>query len=95
MSRNAGWLRTRRRRKDSNHDAIVKALRAAGRTVESLADVGRGVPDLLVGHLGRTFLLELKMPDAKMTVPEAAWHAAWRGQVVVVFTPQEAIEATR
>lgn len=95
MSRNAGWLRTRRRRKDGNHDAIVKALRAAGRTVESLADVGRGVPDLLVGHLGRTFLLELKVAGAKMTGPEAAWHIAWRGQVAVVFTPQEAIEATR
>jgi hypothetical protein len=85
----------RARRADANQPAIVAALRAAGRTVEVISDVGRGVPDLLVGHLGRTFLLELKSPGGKMTPPETAWHLAWRGHAAVVFTAQEAIEATR
>lgn len=85
----------RARRVDANQPAIVKALRDAGRTVEVISDVGRGVPDLLVGHLGRTFLLELKTPGSKMTTHEAVWHLAWRGHAAVVYTVQEAIEATR
>ena len=41
-------------RTDSNHEEIVKALRAVGATVQSLAGVGHGVPDLLVGYQGKT-----------------------------------------
>jgi hypothetical protein len=85
----------RARRVDANQPTIVAALRAAGRTVEVISDIGRGVPDLLVGHLGRTFLLELKTPGAKMTAHEAVWHLSWRGHAAVVYTAQEAIEATR
>lgn len=73
----------------------MAALRAAGRTVAVISMVGKGVPDLIAGHLGRTFLLEVKAGNAKMTVDEAAWHLAWRGHVTIVRTPQEAIEATQ
>ena len=34
---------------DDNQAAIVEALRSLGASVESLAAVGKGVPDLLVG----------------------------------------------
>jgi hypothetical protein len=85
----------RARRVDANQREIVAALRAAGRTVEVLSDVGRGVPDLLVSVCGRNYLLEVKAGKAGLTQDEARWHAAWRGQVAVVRTPQEAIEATR
>lgn len=34
---------------DANQTAIVEALRARGHRVQSLAGVGKGVPDLLVG----------------------------------------------
>lgn len=101
MGLNAGWRRNRRRRKDVNHDAIVAALRAAGRVVESIADVGRGVPDLLVvtPH-GYVILLEIKSPGERLTPKERDWHAkfapaATTGSLAVVTTPQEAIEATR
>ena len=42
---------------DANHEAVVLALRSAGATVQSLAGVGKGVPDLLVGYQGQTLLL--------------------------------------
>jgi len=47
---------------DRNQEPIVIALRAAGAAVASLANVGWGVPDLLVGFRGELFLLEVKNP---------------------------------
>lgn len=91
--------RRRHAQSDANQQAIVDALRAAGRTVEVISDVGRGVPDLLVGVRGRNYLLEVKRPDVSpshraLTPDEERWHGEWRGQVAVVYTPQEAIDAT-
>lgn len=85
-------------RVDENQAEIVQALRAAGASVQSLAAVGQGVPDLLVGHRQVTFLLEVKdgrkPPSArKLTPDEAAWHDAWRGLVVVVASVDEALRA--
>lgn len=51
-----GWARMR----DTNERPIIEALRAAGATVTQLD--GKGVPDLLVGFRGQTFLLEVKLP---------------------------------
>ena len=45
---------------DANQTQVVIALRAAGATVQSLAAVGVGVPDLLVGFRGQTYLMEVK-----------------------------------
>jgi hypothetical protein len=42
---------------DANQEAVVLALRSAGATVQSLAGVGKGVPDLLVGYKGQTLLI--------------------------------------
>jgi hypothetical protein len=84
----------RARRADANQKAIVEALRTAGRSVAVISDVGRGVPDLIVGVRSRTFLLEVKAAGAALTPDEDAWHRQWRGHVAIVRTPQEAIEAT-
>jgi hypothetical protein len=91
----AGHVR-RARRVDANQAQIVAALRAAGCTVEVLSDVGRGVPDLLVGIRGRNLLVEVKdgsLPPSRrrLTDDELAWHARWRGAVVVVHDVHEAI----
>lgn len=88
-------MRTRART-DGNHAAIVAALRAAGCTVQSLASLGAGAPDLLVGIAGRNLLVEVKdggKPPSKrrLTPDEATWHDAWRGQVAVVATIAEAL----
>lgn len=80
---------------DSNHRAIVLALRAIGVSVQSLASVGSGVPDLLCGYHGRNVLLELKDGEKPasarvLTLDEKDWHAKWAGQVAIVETPEEA-----
>lgn len=84
---------------DANHVQIVSALRAAGATVQSLAECGRGVPDILCGYRGVTFLLEVKNgklpPSARELTPaQIEWHVNWRGGAcVVVNSPDEALAA--
>lgn len=53
-------IHRRAARRDSNEVAIVAALTAAGASVTHLS--APGVPDLLVGIGGRTYLLEVKAP---------------------------------
>ena len=86
-------------RVDSNHVQVVEALRAAGATVQSLAGVGKGVPDLLVGHQGHTLLMEVKDGDKspsqrKLTEDQLKWHREWRGgALAVVDGPEAALRA--
>jgi len=84
-------------RTDANHEQVVSALRAAGATVQSLASVGKGVPDLLVGHQGHTLLMEVKdgqKPPShrRLTEDQLKWHGAWRGgTLAVVDGPESAL----
>jgi len=76
-------------RTDDNHEQIVKALRAVGATVQSLAAVGRGVPDLLVGYQGKTFLLEIKdgsksLSQRQLTEDQMRFHDDWTGGPLLV-----------
>ena len=85
-----------RARVDGNHAAIVAALRRAGCSVQSLAMIGDGAPDLLIGIAGANYLVEVKdggKPPSKrrLTPDEATWHGAWCGQVAVVATIDEAL----
>lgn len=80
---------------DTNQPKIVSALRALGATVQSLATVGHGVPDLLVGHCGENFLLEVKTETGKLTPDETIWIAKWNGHVTIVRTAEEALAAIR
>jgi len=86
-------------RVDANHAQVVSALRAAGASVQSLAAVGMGVPDLLVGIRMQTLLMEVKngllCPSAQLLTPDQlAWHGAWRGgAVAVVDGPDAALRA--
>lgn len=76
----------------------MQALRAVGAGVLSLAQLGRGVPDLLIWHpaAGGYLLLELKdgskPPSARrLTRDQEDWLAAWPGRVEVVTTVSEAL----
>jgi hypothetical protein len=86
------------RKVDANQAAVVRALRAVGATVQSLASVGGGCPDLLVGYRGRTYLLEVKdgarMPSKRRLRPgQEAFRDRWRGATVAtVHGPKEALE---
>jgi Holliday junction resolvase len=82
-------------RTDNNHEQIVKALRAVGATVQSLAAVGQGVPDLLVGYQGKNILVEIKdgskTPSRrKLTDDQVKWHESWNGGAVAVVDSVDA-----
>lgn len=87
------------RRTDENQAAIVNALRQVGCSVQSLAAVGDGCPDLLVGWRHLTHVLEVKdgdkaPSDQKLTPAQKQWHRQWVGRpVVVVRDISEALRA--
>ena len=74
---------------DANQPEIVKALRTIpGCKVESIAAMGKGLPDLLIGWMGDNYLIELKDGDKppskrKLTPDEKRFHSQWTGQVAV------------
>ena len=85
------------KRVDANQSSIVRALREIGASVQSLADLGKGVPDIAVGYHGKNYLFEIKdwkQPPSKrrLTPDEKKWHQAWNGQVHVVETFDEALK---
>jgi Holliday junction resolvase len=91
-------MRRRDARVDNNQREIVKALRACGASVLSLAALGKGVPDLLVSvNKQRSLMVEVKdgskPPSArKLTADQVRFHATWAGEIVVVSSIEEAIE---
>lgn len=88
-------------RVDTNQREIVAALRQMGASVQLLHTVGAGCPDILVGWRGNgsgpvNLLVEIKdgakpASARKLTPAEADFHAAWRGQVAIVETIEDAI----
>jgi hypothetical protein len=82
-------------RTDENQEQIVKALRAVGASVQSLAAVGHGVPDLLVGYQGKNILIEIKDGNKtpskrKLTDDQVKWHDNWNGGAVAVVESVDA-----
>jgi hypothetical protein len=76
---------------DANQDQIVSALRASGATVQSLAQVGKGCPDLLVSYGGQLYLMEVKSGKGEPNELQLKWHATWDSEVYVVYGPDEAL----
>ena len=85
----------KRAKLDENHHEIVATLRKCGATVVSLAAVGAGVPDLLVGWNGRTCLLEIKdgskpPSQRKLTEDQMRFHRDWRGGSIAIVDSVDA-----
>lgn len=87
-------------RTDGNHSQIMRALRAVGCSVLDLSQLGGGVPDLLIGVPGRHFRLNLLLEEKdgskppshrRLTKFQEEFHGAWRGQLDVVNSVEEAI----
>lgn len=84
---------------DANQPEIITALANAGCTTQSLAGVGCGCPDVLVGFRGINVLLEIKNPDRKggqkrnTMEAQAKFRKYWTGHVAVVKSAQEALDA--
>jgi hypothetical protein len=86
------------KRTDANQTMIINALRQAGASVQVLSEFGMGVPDLMVGCVAndgraRNILIEVKNPEGRcdLTKAEKRWIEAWRGQVAICRTPEEAL----
>lgn len=78
---------------DDNQNGIVEALRKAGASVRIVTQ-GEGIPDLLVGFKGVTFLFEVKdgnkPPSArKLTPAEEKFFMEWRGGMVAIVNSAE------
>ena len=84
-------------RTDDNHAEIVAALRGCGCLVQSLAAVGKGVPDLLVQRNDVLYLLEVKdgnkPPSRRLLTPEQEKFLAAGWRFHVVSHPFEALHA--
>jgi hypothetical protein len=91
----------RRAKVDEKHPEIVQALRSAGYRVLSLARVGGGCPDLLVGRASRLVLIEVKQPSGpkggssakgqKLNAAQEAFREAWYPMVCVARSKEEAL----
>ena len=88
---------------DANHGEIVKALRDAGCGVLDLSKVGNGCPDLLVHPPSfpaarMAVLMEIKdgakpASARKLTKDQEKFHAGWKGWLIIVTSPAEALAA--
>ena len=90
-----GRRRGHRGRVDANQRQIADALRAAGVSVCVLSSAGDGVPDLLVADHRRTWLIEVKTEDGKLTTEQSKFFASWLGEIQLVRTIEDAIATIR
>jgi hypothetical protein len=80
---------------DANHPEIVAAFRKLGASVLSLANLGRGVPDLLVAWCGVTMLVEVKAPKGKETEDQIQFFEGWQGQIFIVRDTEGVLTVVR
>ena len=86
---------------DSNHAEIVSALCDAGCSVLSLAALGYGAVDILVGYRQRNVLMEIKRPgiagkkrgkrQQQTNDKQDKFRANWCGEICVVTCVDDAL----
>jgi len=85
-------------RVDANQAEIVAALRQVGASVQHLHTVGKGCPDICIGHGGLSLLAEIKdgskpLSAQKLTKDEQDWHDKWTGGVYLIRNIEDALRA--
>ncbi len=73
-------------KRDGNEADIIDELRAHGFSVYPMDQP----LDLLVGYLGRNYLVEVKMPKGKLTAAQVEFLEGWRGSASIIRTTEEA-----
>ena len=76
---------------DTTHAEIRDALRKAGVSVYSLADIGRGIPDLLCGYRSWWCLVEAKTGKREVNELQRKFIDQCQGPVIVVSSGEEAV----
>jgi len=80
---------TRKSKKDANHNEIALRFIQLGCSVVQVHDAGiSGLPDLVVGCIGRNFLVEVKNPETRygragLNGNQTAFARDWRGAAVI------------
>jgi len=75
----------------------VNAFRKAGASVAITSSLGDGFPDIVVGHRGRNYLVEIKdgskpPSSRKLTKDEQEFFDLWKGQIDVVESTIDALK---
>lgn len=85
---------------DDNQHEIVGTFRALGYSVKSLAQLGEGTPDLLLGKNTLNFLVEVKdgaksPSQRKLTDDQIKFHGAWEGSIAIIESIDDVIAFDR
>ena len=76
---------------DANHGAIRDHLKTKGWSVLSLARLGNGAPDLLVGRRGFSALVEVKSSVGKrLREGQQLFARSWNGVCIKAVSPVDA-----
>ena len=76
----------RRHRADENQSEIIEAFERLGCSVVNLAQVGSGVPDLIVSKGGYSEFVEVKSGKAELSAAQEEFREKTRGIVHTVRT---------
>ena len=77
---------------DHNQQEIVAALRRRA-SCFSTASLGRGIPDVVAGFFGKTYLIEIKGRKGQLSIVQAAWHRHWSGNPVIILRSVADVDA--
>jgi len=80
-----------RNRRDANEPLVVETLEKFGFSVERLDTPA----DLLVGHGGMTWLVEVKQPKGRLNEKQSEFAREWKGHFAVIRSAEEAAEWAR
>ena len=86
-----GFRGKHKNKRDANEADIFAELRAWGLSVEPMDKPA----DALVGYMGRSYLVEVKMPKGKLTGPQEDFLATWRGDYTILRTVEQAADFAR
>lgn len=83
----------RKRKTDLNHKEIRDGLRSVpGVSVFDCYNIGNGFPDLVVGHRGKNFLIEVKSKNGTLTDQQDELISKWKGSILVALTLEDALK---
>ena len=74
---------------DAFQEEAVAFCKQIGASHQSLAQLGGGCPDAVIGYHGRNFLFEYKSDSGILTPFQVVWHRDWKGQVTVIRNTQD------
>ena len=76
----------RRAKVDGNQSEFAAYIRSRGWSFQSLAPVGKGCPDGLIGKGWLHAIIEFKIPGETLNPMQVDWHGKWSGTVYTAWT---------